>query len=63
MGISAAGVRESGAKSTCYYPDNAAAIAASKNLLEETDEQTAEIIKVNTDIRKMLWLTVYYKGF
>lgn len=54
MGISAAGVRESGAKSTCYYPDNAAAIAASKNLLEETDEQTAEIIKVNTDIRKML---------
>lgn len=37
-----------------YYPDNAAAITASRNLLEETGEQTAENMKVNTDIRKML---------
>lgn len=37
-----------------YYPDNAAAIAASRNLFEETGAEIVENMKANRNIRKML---------
>lgn len=45
------------------YPGNAAAIAASRNLFEETGAEIGKNMKVNTGIRKMLWLPVEYKDF
>lgn len=37
-----------------YYPDNAAAISASRILFEETGAEIAENMEVNMDITKML---------
>lgn len=46
-----------------YYTDNTAAKAASRNLSEEIGTELGENMKVNMDIRKILWLPVEYKDF
>lgn len=46
-----------------YYTDDTAAKAASRNLSEEIGTELGQNMKVNMDIRKILWLPVEYKDF